>query len=89
MTELHASGSPPCSPQMPSLMPGRVLCPFGGNLMSWRPLWSMVATDFLDDFLFLIRSETSRNRRGHAEAGLRQVIGAEAEECAVCAIFIA
>ena len=42
-------GSPPCSPQMPSLMPGRVSLPFSTAIfISWpTPAWSIEAKGFV------------------------------------------
>ena len=78
------SGSPPCSPQMPIFRSGRVLRPFSTAIfISWpTPSWSIVGERVrLDDLVLLVvRQERAVVVAAHAEAGLRQVVGAEAEE---------
>ncbi len=55
--------SPPCSPQMPNLMPGRVLLPFAAAIsMSWpTPVWSIEAngrwSSAKTDFVFGVSAE--------------------------------
>ena len=77
-------GSPPCSPQMPSLMSGRVLRPFSTAIfMSWpTPTVSIEAKGLaLDDFLGLVgRQEAAAVVAAHAQRHLREIVRAETEE---------
>jgi very-short-patch-repair endonuclease len=78
------AGSPPCSPQMPSLMSGRVSRAALAAIFtsSPTPSWSSETNGILlEDALRDIgpRKEAASSRRD-AERRLRQVVGAEGEE---------
>ena len=81
-------GSPPCSPQMPTLRSGRVLRPsFDGHAPSawtmtgssdWNGLYGRILSS-----TYLSRNLPSASSRLIAERHLGQVVGAEAEELGV------
>lgn len=56
------SGSLPCSPQMPSLLPGRVALPFSQAIFtSWlTPVWSIEVKEFFYTISFLKYTPNNR-----------------------------